>query len=121
MGAREQAARYASVYRRREESRRREDAKRAAEVKARLPAVAKLLQRDYGAREVGYFGSLGGGILRAESDVDLYADRIRPGAYFEALDRVTELIGRDVDLVELASAPRSLVDRIRDDGVAIDG
>jgi predicted nucleotidyltransferase len=121
MGVREQARRYASLFRQKEEARRREDSRRAAEVKARLPEVARLLRRDYGAREVGYFGSLRSGALREDSDVDLYADRLRPGAYFEALDRITEILGCEVDLVELASAPPSLRDRIREDGVDIDG
>jgi predicted nucleotidyltransferase len=121
MGAREQARRYASLYRQKEEARRRGDARRAVEIKARLPEVAQLLRRDYGASEVGYFGSLCGGTLRAESDVDLFADRIRPGAYFEALDRITEILGLQVDLVELASAPPSLSERIRVDGIRIDG
>lgn len=86
-----------------------------------MPEVAQLLRSDYGAREVGYFGSLRNNALRAESDVDLFVDQICPGVYFEALDRITEILGREVDLVELASAPPSLSARIREDGVPIDG
>ncbi len=116
MGPAGSARRYAADYRRRLAAERQDEERRAADVRARLESLAELLSRDFGARRVGVFGSLGAGRLRADSDVDVYVDRIRRGGYFEALDRATELIGRPVDLIELSKAPRSLIDRIEEEG-----
>ncbi len=85
-----------------------------ARIRAVLPAAASLLRARYGARRVGFFGSLATGSFHEKSDVDLYVDSIT-GSYFDALADLSELLGRDVDLIELNRAPPSLAQRIAED------
>jgi predicted nucleotidyltransferase len=70
---------------------------------------------------VGYFGSLRRRSLAADSDVDLYVDRIRRGRYFVAVDRAWRALGLPVDLVELDRASDSLRRAIATEGVPIHG
>lgn len=94
---------------------------RAQSILAKLPALAKLLRHEFGAREVGYFGSLRRGRLAEDSDVDLYVDRIRRGRYIVAVDRAWRALELPVDLIELESASASIRDTIAADGVPVDG
>ena len=100
------------------EKAREEEQRRAAErTVALLPRAATILRRDFGAGRVGYFGSLLWGRLWDESDVDLYVDRIPPGKnYFLAIGAVADLLGRNVDLIELEACSESLRKRIAEDG-----
>ena len=95
-----------------------EEQRREAErTLALLPRAAAILRRDHGAVRVGYFGSLLWGRLWEESDVDLYVDRIPPGnSYFHSIGDVADLLGRNVDLIELEAASESLKQRIAEDG-----
>lgn len=101
-----------------ERQRRAEDAIRArdAERRSRLGEVAATLTRDFGATEVVLFGSLAEGDAHAASDVDLAVRGIPAARYFEALARASELLGCDVDLVELETARPSLRARIEESG-----
>jgi len=117
---RETVERYAAIYRRREQERRAREEEAARTVLGRLPEAARALRDEFGARVVGYFGSLRRGRLHERSDVDLFVDRIRRGEYFRAIDRLCTLLARPVDLVELEAAPPSLRERIATDGVVID-
>jgi predicted nucleotidyltransferase len=89
---------------------------RAATLRARLPAAAEIL-RDAGAVRVWLFGSLApmpGSEKRfgPGSDVDLAVEGLPRSRYFDALAQVTEVMGVRVDLVDLASAPPSLRERV---------
>ena len=117
----ETVGRFARAYHQRDEQRARAEAELARDVLARLPALARELRDEYGARRVGYFGSLLTGRLHPTSDVDLYVDRIRRGGYLVAVDRLVTALGCPVDLVELDRAPPSLLDRIARDGVDLHG
>lgn len=78
-----------------------------------------MLCREFGATEVILFGSLVEGDPHAGSDVDLAVRGIPPDRYFEALARAADMLGCDVDLVELESARPSLRSRIDETGVAL--
>ena len=112
----ETVRRYTAIYRAREAARKAADASRAADLLARLPAIASVLQAEFGAHRVGFFGSLARGGFSDGSDLDLYVDLVRVGGYFHALDRVCRMAGLSVDLVEYESAPASLRATIDRDG-----
>jgi len=92
---------------------------RADAARRLLPEAARILRDDFGADRVGVFGSLLGGRLAPESDVDLFVDAVRRGRYWQALAQLTELFGRDVDLVELERAPPSLRATIDAEGIDV--
>jgi len=89
---------------------------RARRLRGRLPAAVALLRGRYGAKRVVLFGSLAAGTCRAESDVDLAVSALGSEHYFRALGELMEVFGAPVDLVELESAPPSLVERIEAEG-----
>jgi len=47
------------------------------------------------------FGSAVKGRLRPESDVDMAVEGLPPAVYFTAVSKVTDILGRPVDLVDL--------------------
>jgi len=111
---------YVTAWKEDAQARRAAERLRAAEIRSLLPRVAAVLRDEFGARRVGYFGSLAGGRFRPDSDVDLFVDRIRRGAWIAAVDRTSELLGRAVDLVECEKAPAALLATLRRDGVLVD-
>ena len=115
----EEISRYAAAYRARSVALRAAEQARAREIRERLPNVAAMLRRDFGVSRVGYFGSLAGGHFAEGSDVDVYVDRIRSGSYFDALDRVAEMLDLPVDLVEIELAPESIRETIAESGVEL--
>jgi predicted nucleotidyltransferase len=68
--------------------------------KEELLAAAKLL-RSMGASEVFIFGSLVRGELRSDSDIDIAVSGLPPEVYFSAVSRVSDVVGRPVDLLDL--------------------
>lgn len=65
-----------------------------------LLAAANLLQQ-MGATQVYVFGSLTKGRLRPESDVDIAVRGLPPDAYFTAVSKASDILRRNVDLVDL--------------------
>jgi predicted nucleotidyltransferase len=65
-----------------------------------LLAVANLL-RSMGATEVFLFGSATKGGLRPDSDVDMAVRSLPSRVYFSAVSKASDLLGRQVDLVDL--------------------
>ena len=117
----ETVRRYAGVYRQQAAAAEHDRRACAARVLARLPALAQMLRRDFGAHRVGYFGSLRSGVLHGTSDVDLYVDRLPRGQYFDAVSRLWTALERPVDLVELERASPSLRAAIEEEGIDLDG
>ncbi|MCK6529572.1 nucleotidyltransferase domain-containing protein [Myxococcota bacterium] len=111
----------AETYRRRHAARLRARRARASEARLRLPGAVDLLVREFGARRVVLFGSLLAGELWDGSDVDLAVEGLFSGAYFRALDRLGEVMGRPVDLVPLEEAPETLRDLVRREGEVLHG
>ena len=54
-----------------------------------------------GAREVFAFGSATRGQLAAGSDVDLAVSGLAPGLFYRLGARISDLLGRNVDLIDL--------------------
>jgi predicted nucleotidyltransferase len=65
-----------------------------------LLAAANLL-RSMGATQVFVFGSATNGGLRPDSDIDMAVSGLPSKIYFSAISRVSDLLGRPVDLVDL--------------------
>ena len=65
-----------------------------------LAAAASLLRR-LGATEVFVFGSATKDGLRPGSDIDMAVRGLPPSIYFSAISKVTDLLGRQIDLVDL--------------------
>jgi predicted nucleotidyltransferase len=93
----------------------------AARARERARAAARVLVEDFGAREVWLFGSLAAEPKHARFDVDLAASGVRSDQHFAAMARVSEIVGRPVDLVSLETASPSLVRAIQRRGVRLDG
>lgn len=75
----------------------------------RTAQAAKVLKTRFGARRVILFGSLAHRAWFApDSDVDLVVEGLK-GDYWQAWRSVEEIVGdREVDLIEIESAPNSL-------------
>lgn len=65
-----------------------------------LLAAANLL-RGMGATQVFVFGSATKDRLRPDSDIDMAVSGLPSNIYFSAISRVSDLLGRPVDLVDL--------------------
>jgi predicted nucleotidyltransferase len=85
---------------------------------------ARRLVQDFGAREVYLFGSLLDAELTHErSDIDLAVEGLEGKLYFKALSAVWELlpVGVELDLVPLEQARPGLAERVKAEGVLLDG
>lgn len=69
-----------------------------------LVAQGAALLRSLGAREVYVFGSVASGKVRKDSDIDLAVSGLPPESFFGTLARLTDLLDRSVDLVDLDDA-----------------
>ena len=65
-----------------------------------LVAAANLL-RSMGATQVFVFGSATTGRLRPDSDIDMAVLGLPSKIYFSAVSKVSDVLGRPVDLVDL--------------------
>jgi predicted nucleotidyltransferase len=65
-----------------------------------LVAAANLL-RSMGATQVFVFGSATKGELRPDSDIDMAVSGLPSKIYFSAISKVSDVLGRPVDLVDL--------------------
>lgn len=68
--------------------------------KEEILTAANLL-RSMGASDVFIFGSLVRGELRPDSDIDIAVSGLPPEVYFSAVSKVSEVVGRPVDLLDL--------------------
>ena len=65
-----------------------------------LLTAANLLRR-MGSSQVFVFGSVVKGELRPDSDIDMAVSGLPAKVYFSAISRVSDLLGRPVDLLDL--------------------
>jgi predicted nucleotidyltransferase len=72
-----------------------------ASIEKKAVIAAADLLRSLGATEVFIFGSAIRGELRPDSDVDLAVIGLPAQAYFSAISKASDLLGRPVDLVDL--------------------
>lgn len=106
----------------REEVARRQAAAEARAQAARrcAQALAGILAREYGVDRVLLFGSLATGRFSLTSDIDLACQGLDPARFFAALAHLQEAAGEfAVDLVALETAPATLAQRIREEGVPL--
>ena len=70
------------------------------ELRKSIDRAAAVL-KEFGAREVYVFGSAATGTMREDSDVDLAVVGLPPGVYFDAMGGAREVLGRELDLINL--------------------
>ncbi len=85
-------------------------------LRTRLPAVATLLRKRYGATRVVLFGSLAWGEAHATSDADLAISGVGAADAGVATADAEALLGRTVELFLLEELPASLRARVLTDG-----
>ena len=85
--------------------------------------AARILKKKYGATRVGLFGSLArSSMFATTSDIDLYAEGIPGGLFFEAEAEIEKIAkGFRVDLVETKECPPHLLREIEDEGIDLYG
>lgn len=91
-----------------------------ARMLARLPAVARMLRGDFGARQVLLFGSLARGEAGPGSDVDLLVDGLAMADLIRATVRAERLLEEaHADLAPRASARPEVRARAESEGRVI--
>lgn len=70
------------------------------DMESRVHQAADVLKQ-YGATEVYLFGSTAQGEPREDSDVDLAVSGLPPVAFFQAMARAGQVLGRTLDLIDL--------------------
>jgi predicted nucleotidyltransferase len=109
---------YRKTARRRKKTARKEQERRRREGRAAARRIAADLRRAYDADQIVLFGSIAGDeALGPRSDLDLAVRGLDADAYYEAVARVQDIGGAfEVDLVRIESCPRSLRERIQQEG-----
>jgi len=105
---------------------RREAGRRAhvQQLREVAQACARRLVQDFGARGVYLFGSLlEEELVHERSDIDLAVEGLEGKLYLKALSQVWELLpaGVELDLVLLERAWPGLSERVKEEGVLLDG
>lgn len=73
----------------------------------------------YGADKIYLFGSHATGEAREGSDIDLAVDGMEGEVFFKAFGEILLRISRDMDLIDLSDAKRTLQNRIKREGRVI--
>jgi predicted nucleotidyltransferase len=114
------------AYRRSARLRTAEGARRCRELRKRAFAVAvrasDLLKKEYSVESVYLFGSLAEetAVFDERSDVDLAVRGLDGNAYYRVLSRLLDIDHAfDVDLIELETAPESLLVKIEKEGIRL--
>jgi predicted nucleotidyltransferase len=82
--------------------------------------AAQVLRSEFGATEVWLFGSVRRAWFHEGSDLDLAAAGLKADDVGCAWDRLSEVLGEDVDLVSLDEADEGLRRRIYETGERVD-
>jgi uncharacterized protein len=88
------------------------------EIKAVLAQRRDELAQDYGVKKIGIFGSYVRGEVSRDSDIDILVEFDRPVGFFKFLEleeRLSEWLGRRVDLVTKAALKPHIGRRILDE------
>jgi len=96
---------------------------RALTARARREArrLAKILAEEFGARHVYLFGSFAWLVpwVTPKSDIDLAAEGMPDGSWWDAIDRLEESTKYGVDLVRMEKAPTHLHGLILEAGIVV--
>ena len=96
-----------------------ETARRAETLRATAGEAAQIL-RGFGATGVWLFGSLAWGEPHQGSDVDLLVEGVPAASWSDAVRAVERLFtGAQVDALRGEDSPRSLVERVRAEGIRL--
>lgn len=83
------------------------------------PRLAQIPYTEFHATRVYLFGSLTRGSARETSDIDLAVEGLDPQRYREACARLEHATAVPVDLIDLADAPKTLIQRVQEEGVVL--
>lgn len=100
-----------------EELRRPEVRARIEAARAEAAAAARVLKERFGATRVRLFGSFARLDQVEDFDIDLAVEGIDPDLFVKASTAATQVVTREVDLVDPATAPPLLRRRIEQDGI----
>jgi predicted nucleotidyltransferase len=96
--------------------RRRQNEQLRQALLARVLQLLDELGPGYGIQQAYLFGSLvRPGRFHAKSDVDIAVEQIDPTRFFEAMSEFANLLGREVDLVQLDQC--HFANKIRREGI----
>ena len=73
----------------------------------------------YGAEKIYLFGSCATGEAREGSDIDIAVDGMEAEVFFKAFGEILLRMGKDVDLIDLSEAKRTIRNRIEKEGRVI--
>jgi predicted nucleotidyltransferase len=88
----------------------------AAQARAALPSITRMLREDYSATKIILFGSLARGHFTVDSDIDLAAENISPEKFFHALGDVNSIAPCWVDLKPLETLEPHFLLRVMQTG-----
>ncbi|MFW5641083.1 MAG: nucleotidyltransferase family protein [Thermodesulfobacteriota bacterium] len=92
------------------------------EIKTILRDRHKEITRDYGVVSMGIFGSYARGEAAADSDIDILVEFNRPIGFFKFLEleeRLSQWLGKEVDLVTKAALKPRIGRRILTEAVTV--
>lgn len=92
------------------------------EIKTILQERHKEITRDYGVASMGIFGSHARGEAAADSDIDILVEFNRPIGFFKFLEleeRLSQWLGKEVDLVTKAALKPRIGRRILAEAVMV--
>lgn len=90
----------------------------AALTKEEIGEIVSVLSQ-YGAEKIYLFGSYATGEVREGSDIDLAVDGMEGEVFFKAFGEILLRMSKDVDLIDLSDAKRTLQNRIEREGRVI--
>jgi predicted nucleotidyltransferase len=117
--AEDRFAPYVAAWKRRWQAEKEEAQRRRTRALAEAERAARLLAERHGAQKVVLFGSLAWGRFGANSDIDLAAFGLAPERFLRADADLCREISLPVDLKLVDDCPRSLQQRIAEDGVVL--
>lgn len=87
------------------------------EARAQASEAARILKERFAAKRVRLFGSLARMEPGEGFDIDLAVEGIAPELFFRASAAADAVVGRSLDMVDVADAPPLLRQRIEQDGI----
>lgn len=95
-----------------------DQANSAGQKKDDIGEIVSILSK-YDADRIYLFGSYATGEIREDSDIDLAVEGMAEDVFFKAFGEILLQINRDVDLIDLSDAKRTLRSRIEREGRVI--
>ena len=92
------------------------------EIRAELKKQYSTLERDFSVQKLGIFGSFVRGEQNDDSDVDILVEFLKPIGFFHLIrleNHLSQLLGREIDLVTKNALKLAIKDEILSQAVMI--